>query len=90
MMSSSTRSNGCSAQPVERLAPVLGDEHGVPIAPQPPRQQIAIQLVVVDDEDRARRHVRGRDLVRDAHRAGLVSVTGPDAWPPACASSWRR
>ena len=77
-------------QSLERLASVLGDVHGVPIAPQTPRQEIAIHLVVVDDEDRARRHVCGRDLVRDAHRAGLVSATGPDGCAVGSASSWRR
>ena len=60
-------------QAVERLASVLGDEHGVAIAAQAPRQQIAVHLVVVDDEDRAHRHACNRDLVRDAHRACAVS-----------------
>jgi hypothetical protein len=44
---------GPGPDPVQRLDPALGGVHRVAEPLQPPRQQVAVRLVVVDDQQRA-------------------------------------
>ena len=73
---------------IERLMPVLGDHHGMPVAPQPARQQVAIQLVVVDDEDRVAGGLVAERAAPVAHRACaspvLLAGTPVAGMPSSC------